>query len=500
MATVDRTTPTDTQEANTKKQESPKISVHPQYRVYQPKWIKIDDCLQGEDQIKAKGEDYLPKTSGQEASGSNGQKAYDAYQTRAIYYNFPLETSATASGMMSREKAKYELPTAMQGLEQSANQDGDPLQLVHNDVNKNQVEYGRFGLLVDVPQVEAPDSPYLVDYHAFSILNWGTKMRDGKIILSFVLLDESHYELNKGLEHQWVYRYRICALDPDDRYFTEILEADQLDSLDPNEMRPSREVSDGTDGQEAYNPYPNFKGNELDFVPFVFINVDNLDTDIQVSPLQDICDKSISIYRGEADYRQTLFMQGQDTFYGMGLAEDERPDFLGATAAIYAKNPDAEVGFASVSGDALAEQREGQDDLKSATVEKSMALLDTSNTESGKALGIRIGSKTSKLKKLVRTGAAGLTKALQYVNMWMTDTRDETEDIKVMPNMDFIDNDEDSVADDLVKLMQAKNLGAPLSNESVHQWMQKKELTNKDFETEEADAQAEGPTVGGGMV
>lgn len=497
MATnpADRTTPLDSdgQGDCNKEQTRPTIQMHPYYKCKRDDYIQIDDCLRGERQVKDKGVLYLPKTSAQESDDPHG-KAYDAYKRRAIYYNFPKDTADAALGMLQREPAKIELPTAIESLEELSTNDSETVHEVLADINQGQIEYGRFGLLVDVPDTEAPEAPYLVKYHAISIVNWDEEFRDGIKRLRMVTLNESSWEITGGGQQEWVEKYRYCALDENGEYWTAVIGPGDVYEIDTKNFNPPKMGKD-------IDPYPNYKGKRLDYVPFVFVNVSDLRPRPQTSPILDICSDSIHLYMQEADRQQALFMQGQATPWMKGILKDEKPGNLGATTLLTAKNPDADFGFLELKGNGLSSMAENIDALKQQVIGKGVALVDTSTAESGKALAIRSSSKTSILKTIALTGARGLRQALSYAYDWTQKgsgfVEADKDELSIAPNLDFVDDDNSTVAKDLLTLMQAKAMGAKLSDETIHQWMQKKELTTKEFETELEDLNNEAATMGG---
>ena len=498
--------------------EQPKIPQHPDYVQRRPELIKVYDCLAGEDTIKEKGEDYLPKTSGQ----SDTPAAYTAYVARAVYMNFAENTLTAAKGKMAREKAEVELPTELTSLIHTATPNGDDMQELLDDINEGQIKDGRYGLLVDVPEGEAPESPWIAKYGALSIINWATVHVGAKEVLTFLALDESHYEIQCNGTHQYVDQYRVCGLyDPALQQSTPVEGALNSIPNDPNVPDDSL-AKEGSDSQlttlgsdpvywtkvltaseyagfdsrtfiPAADDIPEYREKPLDFIPFVFINVDNTDATPQKSPLLDVCNLSIAVYRGEADYRQSLFMQGQATPYGVGINSDERVQLLGAQSMIWANNPEAKLGFMEVSGAGLSEMRQSQEDLKRSAAEKGSMLVDFgSERESGKALSIRQGSKTEVLKTIALTGAEGLRTALQYALVWSSDAtllalKEATEPaVVIAPNLDFSEEDGESLARQLNDLAQARYVHkAPIRDEDIWAFMFQNDIVQERWEDAE---------------
>ena len=80
-----------------------------EYDEWFPRWEKAEDCNQGEDIVKQKGEDYLPKTSLMEML-KNGKKLYEAYKERASFFNGTGRTVDGLLGLVFRRPPTFTLP------------------------------------------------------------------------------------------------------------------------------------------------------------------------------------------------------------------------------------------------------------------------------------------------------------------------------------------------------------------------------------------------------
>jgi hypothetical protein len=229
-------------------------------------------------------------------------------------------------------------------------------------------------------------------------------------------------------------------------------------------------------------------GRGLQFVPFTFINVkDNLPTPDK-APLLGLAKMMLGIYRGEADYRQNLFMQGQDTFVTIGGVkvmkdnpEDPDPPLrMGAGARV-----DMEAGgdakYVGVSGTGLPEQRAALQNDRSRAEVRAGQLVNArvGDKESGEALKTRLAAQTATLTAIALSGGQGLENALKQIARWVGANPDE---VKVEPNLEF--SSTLVTGQDMLQLMQAKNEGAPISYESLHAYMVDRGLTSLNF-TEE---------------
>ena len=78
---------------------------NPIYNTWLPVWNKCRDTYLGQEQVKSKGEMYLPKGLGQ------NDDDYSIYKKRAVFYNTTKRTVTGLNGSMFRNEVKYELPT-----------------------------------------------------------------------------------------------------------------------------------------------------------------------------------------------------------------------------------------------------------------------------------------------------------------------------------------------------------------------------------------------------
>ena len=206
---------------------------------------------------------------------------------------------------------------------------------------------------------------------------------------------------------------------------------------------------------------PSISGREFNKIPFVFINPKDIDPAPEEPPLLDLSELALTIYRGEADYRQALFMQGQDTLVVKG-AEQDGEYTIGAESVITLVNPEADAKFIGVDSRGIEEMRLASQNDQNNAAQKGGQLLDSVSREreSGDALKIRVAAKTATLTEIALTGAFGLEEILKRGAIVLGANPDE---VSVTPNLDFID---DTVTgQEILAQMQAKHTGAPISSE-----------------------------------
>lgn len=452
---------------------------HPQYLDYSEDWTLVRDCYRGERHVKRKGVEYLPMTAGMIADGGErgigtvGGKAYAAYRRRAVFPELVREAVETMLGVMHFKPPVIELPAAMEPLFERATRRNESLEALLRRINEEQLVTGRVGLLLDVPDnVPGPVLPHIALYCAEDIINWDQGSRgDARVEqLQLVVLDETADERTaSGFDWQSVERYRVLMLGG--------LEDDGVEGVATYRMG---EFEEGATYSEAAMFEPSTAGRTLNEIPFVFINTKDIVPEPDDAPLAGLGALSMTVYRSEADYRQALFMQGQDTLVIIGGRDQGGETRVGANATIEI-HQGGDAKFIGVDSAGLPEMREALQNDYARGKDRAGALVEavSRSAESGEALRVRVAARTASLTQIAQAGAFGLQEALRKLARWIGANPDE---VSVTPNLDF-------VADtwggqDLSALMGAKMLGAPISLLSIHELARARGLTERSWEEE----------------
>ena len=460
---------------------------HPKYTKFAPDWKIVSDVYEGERRVKAEGMEYLPVTqsmirAGMHAGG-DGYKAYLSYKTRAVFHDFLAEAVEAMVGVMHSREAVIELPAAMESMLESASVTGESLQMLLRRINVQQLVKGRLGLLADLPSTVRTGLvlPYIAVYEAESIINWDNGKREDPVgqNLNMVVLDESEEERTSAFDWDMVKKHRVLILG-------DTQENEGKGERAIYRYAVVREEEAFTDEmlQEA-----TVRGTALEQIPFVFINSKDVVPEPDDPPLLGLANLSLAIYRGEADYRQSLFMQGQDTLVTMGLTGEDDQIEVGSGAHI--KLPaDGDAKFIGVESKGIDEQRKAiENDMRRASFKAAQALdNNTQQAQSGDALRIRVSARTATLNQVALTGAFGLETILKQIATWIGANPEE---VVVEPNLDFVDTEADGRT--MVELVSAKNMGFPLSRETLHKIAQERGLTEMEFEDEIALIEGEEP-------
>lgn len=474
---------------------------HPQYIERIGEYIQMADTYAGERAVKAKRLDYLPATEGMVQDGMNtptaaGWKDYEAYLLRAYFHDAVKDAVKAMVGIMHNKPAVIHLPPRLAGMMEKATVQGEGLQMLLRRINVAQLVYGRCGLLVDAPDgVDVNKAlPYISFYDPLRIINWDAgRIEDGMNELDLVVLDEGSYR-REGFTWKTERKYRILA-------------------------RGGRKALEGAEGRpDADAPYgvavkvndtnmptaedfiiPMIGGKPLTKIPFVFIGANDLVPEPEVPPLLGLSNLSLAIYRAEADYRQTLYMQGQNTLVVIGGNVDEA-----APQQLRIGNKgmlDLKIGgdakYIGVSAAGLSEMRQSLKNDQDRAAAEGVAFLDVGNArgESGEALRIRVAARTTTISSVAQAAGLGLEQALKFCAEWVGENPD---DVAVEPTTDFADQTVAGAA--LLAFMQAKQLGLPLSLRSMHRMMKLNDMTEMDFEEENAQIEEEAESMLGTMV
>ena len=441
-------------------------SKHPEYESEIDNVTLCRVLYEGENAVKDCDILHLPPTSGMVMDGMGlnqpGRLAYNAYKMRAKLPDYFKEAVENSIGLMHRSSPTAQLPEFLSFLADSATQIGESLGMLLRKINAEQLIAGRLVLLPNFKK----DVPYLSLYTFESVGNWN--VINGE--LQCLILDESKHVLGSGYSWQLQKRFRVFEM---------------VDGV----LNVSVKAEDGSDIEPTFTP--KFKGQVLTSIPATIINAMDLAMEVDKPPLLGLANHVIAMYRSEADYRQHLFLQSQDTLVMIGsrLQTTPLPDMDNSAVRIGAgslieMDLGGDAKFIGVGSTGLQEQRTAleNDHVIAARKSGQLASARSNAVESGTTLQTRINSQTANLNQIALAGALGLQTAVRKLAQIMGATPQQIEEVVIEPNLEFAE--QGMAADELVKLMNAKALGAPLSEQSIHDLMEIKGVTKLSYEDE----------------
>ncbi|RLI49161.1 hypothetical protein DRO61_05480 [Candidatus Bathyarchaeota archaeon] len=195
-----------------------------------------------------------------------------------------------------------------------------------------------------------------------------------------------------------------------------------------------------------------------------------------MSPLLNLCNMTLGLYRNEADYRQQLFMQSQGTPVFTGFDKDETKEIrLGCEGGIASENSEAQAGFLELLGNGLPEARNANADLHKHAVQEGLSLVvTTSEPESNAALMTRMDSKTASIAEIVDAYENGLLDLLRTIAIWIGE---DPEKIIAKCNKDFMRSED--IGQEIVNIVASWKQGFPVSIEDLHELAVKNDLTER---------------------
>lgn len=457
-------------------------NVHADYASRKIQWARVRDALEGQDQIKSKGENYLKKPDGMT------QTAYDAYKERAQYYPVVERTLRGMSGMVFRHPVKVELPKRLEPLLESATTDGHSIEVMAENVVNEVMALGRYGILVDYPSgnTTAASIPYLATYTAENIMDWKVQFIDGKRTLTRVVLKDD-FDGDETDEEGGEMRLELC-LNVDGNY-----EVRRWYAADAT--RAGENVAAFSMREEPVVPLVG--GKPLKSIPFVFINAYDLRPEVEKPPMLDLVDVNLGHYRNSADYEHALFLTSQPTPWAAGaINEKNKPTAIGS-GAFWILPENSTCGYLEFGGAGLEAMRQAMLDKEDRMAALGARMINEgkSRNEAADTARMRGRSEMSLMANVVNMAEAGIEKALKIAAEWVTGN---AEAVEVKLNRDWVETKMDS--NTLTALVKTWQSGA-ISHQTLYENLQSGEVAPVDrtFEEEQQMIEDEGGGIGLGV-
>lgn len=445
----------------------PVTTPHPQYLHYQPDWQKCRDAADGDRAIKNRGELYLPKLSEQD------NPEYDAYRKRAVWYGATGRTVQGLAGSVFRKPPTVEVPEGMAPHLRDITMTGVSLESFCKTMMAEILKVGRYGVLVDMGKdAEAVARPYWVGYRAEQIVNWATKQVAGDTVLTMVVLQEEHIEIDPQDPFSYVThpQYRVLLIR-DGRYVVEI-------------WRQTDREKEAWGVADTLTPL--MRGEPLTFIPFCFVGPTHMTPDIDKPPLLDLVEVNLAHYRNSADHEHGIHYTALPTPWVAGFPTD-RVLRVGPSVAWVSNDPNANAGMLEFTGDGLGTLERAMD-----RKERQMAILgarlleeDKRAVEAAESRRIRGAGEQSALASMAGTGEAVTLTLLRWHLQWIGGQPD---DVEAEFNKDFYEARMDPT--EMAELMKAWQSGA-ISHATLYWNLQRGEITRPGITLEDEQEEIE---------
>ena len=473
---------------------------HAAYQAMRPVWTAYRDAYIGEVAVKGSvdltrlnrdtlpGTSYLPRPAGMKTAAQ-----YEAYKQRASWVGATERAVQGITGSVFRHEPQIVAPARLDAELADITQTGVSLRMFSEQVVRETLLMGRYGLLVDFPPMEttpsgltlppAPQSrPYWVGYQAEEILNWRTMQRHGDTILSLVVLREVVSEVQGAWGTPDFFKvidrlqYRVLRLNEQGLYEVSLWRADQQ----------------GLGGagsatlMQAWIPLR--QGQPLDFIPFVFLAPFSLEPGVEKSLLDTLISRNFLCWRHSADYEHALHLTAMPTFFVAANMEAPPELYVGASQAIFLPDNQAKVGLVEFHGQGIQPHENALKADLEMMAQMGARLLEAPPRTQETATGVqwRMAGSDSPMQSLVSTVSQGLTWALQ-THCWWAGASENVDDpgVHMDLNKDLVSTIMEPPM--LLALMQAL-LNGTISYETFYFNLQRGEIARPLIEVDEEQA------------
>jgi hypothetical protein len=401
--------------------------------MYEAAWSRCRDCYEGQDQVKKRGEIYLPKPSGLDSVD------YRAYKQRALFYEAVGRTVDGFVGAISRKDPTIEVPTSLEPVVKDATLDSLSLAEFAKKLCGETVLMGRGGVVVDYD--EKARRAYLSFYAAESITNWS----DTGIVL----------------------REFVYETDPEDRFKqVEVEQYRQLELLNGIYTVTLWRLPRNTDAPAMANDWrvhemrrPSRRGMPLDKVPFFWLSPQGRTAKLEKPPLLGLVNVCMSHYMDSADLQHGLHFSGLPTPYITGVSDTDKPIKVGSLAAILLPDANCKVGYLEVQSNfAALFQSQDRKEAQMAVLGAAVFHDGKKGVEAAETARIRQSGERSLLSGVVTSVEETLQDAMECAGRWMMDSGA----VKITMNREFVDTSLDGpMLTGLVQALQAGGLSLP---------------------------------------
>lgn len=369
-------------------------------------WALCRAAYEGEGDIKAAGQTYLPMPSGYATHNDQGIAAYDSYRERAQFPDIMAPSVGAMVGIIHAKEIAVELPDALAFLYENIDGKGTTLVDFHKEITRQLLVAGRFGILADAP--EGGGDPYLAGYFAETIINWDH---------NFFVLNESGMVRDGFL---WTHQDQYRILSMDGTAYT----AQVHTSIGETDVTPTKQG-----------------GGYLDRVPFAVASAKDMGPDVEAPPMVGIARAAKAMYQLSADYRLQLFMSGQETLAAINA---EAPDQVGAGVVVEIRGDGdlpADLKYVSPSCSGIQAHLEAIQDNRDAAVQSGARLFEQAQqaSESGTARKMRFRSESANLMTVAQASCSLLERSLRNVAMILNQSDAAQEAIVVAAPKDLLD-------------------------------------------------------------
>ena len=374
---------------------------HPTYIGLIASRVKCRDVVSGQDTIKGKKEQYLPRLSGQ------SEEDYKNYLYRALFFSIGSKSLQALVGMASLKEPKIVASKDMADKYFDFSENSHFLEtfikLLTEILLQNQA-----GLLVDWP-VSGGDA-FVNIFNCESIINWDY---DDEGNLSLIVIKESYSHKVNKYKKETRYRYRELCIE-NGQYVQKL----------------------HTEGLPTQVIKPLVLNQPLSYIPFFPIHSKGLGFTDEPPLFLDIANINISHYLSSADLEHGRHFTGLPTPIVTG-ANSDKPLHVGSTQFIILPDKNANAKYLEFSGQGLQSLEKALAEKQAMLASLSARLLDNSSkgSEATDAVKLRYLSETASLTTVVKTINIVLNKVY---NIIAESNRESAKSVSIKLDTDFL--------------------------------------------------------------
>lgn len=387
-------------------------SRHPTYDENVPKWELVRDVLKSNILKHIKDIDV------------NDPSRNKRYKDDAQFTNFTARTVSGLVGAVFRKKTIIQMPSSLEYMMTDATGDELPIEKLAQELVRETLSLGRYGLLVDFPSLPGGESisaaqaealnlrASILKYSPESIINWHITKVGAKNLLDLVVLKEHIDEIDPEDGFEWKERtqFRVLRLVP--------TEDGQLQYIQQiyNEDEELVSTSIPRDKQ----------GQVLNEIPFVFIGSNDNDSKIDWAPMYDLARLNIGHLRNSADYEESVHIVGQPTLFLTSSMDAEsfkaaNPDgvYIGARKGVNLGET-GKAEFLQANPNQLADKAMERKEMQ-AVMMGARLIVAQADRETAEAARMRHSGETSILNTIASNVEAAIVKCLNLALEFMSD-------------------------------------------------------------------------------
>lgn len=447
---------------------------HPQYRKNVEVWQKCRAVIDGEDCIKEAGVKYLPALSGQT------DQQYDAYVKRASFFAGTARTLDALVGMVFKNEMIVKFPESQAELLDAITRDRNSLNVFAKQAVEEVFMTARYGVLVDMEATG--EHPYIVGYTAESVINWRTRIVNGRESLDLVVLKEQVYAPRDEFDTDPTEKIRVLRLDIESsQYFVELyVKRETADPVSKSQWMLS----------ETFEP--KIRGVRMDFIPFVIIGTKNLSPDVEKPPLLDMANINLSHYRSSADLEHGRHYTALPTPWAAGF-DVKTSLHIGSSTAWISDDPQAQCGYLEYTGQGLGALENALKEKQGQMAVLGARLLETDKlaAEAADTHRIRRAGENNVVSSVADTVGEGLEVVLKWCAQWQGIV---DQDIEVELNKEYLDAE---VAPEMMSALMAQVQAGLISWDTYFYNLKRGQIIPNDRDSDEEKSMIELGSPGG---